>query len=127
MIQFRISERALFALHISLVLILALGVRLAYWSDARAYRIGGDEQDYVIPAQTLIREGKYVDTFVSRGHQWTRVPLTQLFFAASFLLVPDTLANSAEGDEAAPMEYRYDALNLAQIVASLFTVLFIVL
>jgi hypothetical protein len=97
-------------------------VRLAYWSDARAYRVGGDEQDYVIPAQTLVRDGQYIDTFVSRGHQWTRVPLTQLFFAGSFLFVPDSVAASAEGDEAAPMEPRYDALNLAQIAVSLVTV-----
>ncbi len=120
--RFRINERALFALHVSFVLFLALLVRLAYWSDARAYRIGGDEQDYVIPAQTLVRDGQYIDTFVSRGHQWTRVPLTQLFFAGSFLFVPDNTAASAEGDEAAPMQPRYDALNLAQIAVSLITV-----
>ncbi|HKP52790.1 MAG TPA: hypothetical protein VJ183_09055 [Chloroflexia bacterium] len=120
--RFRITERTLFALHVSLVLFIALVVRLAYWSDARAYRIGGDEQDYVIPAQTLVRDGQYIDTFVSRGHQWTRVPLTQLFFAGSFLFVPDGASASAEGDEAAPMQPRYDALNLAQIAVSLVTV-----
>ena len=120
--QFRVSERSIFILHLFLVITLALIVRLAYWSDARAYRVGGDEQDYVIPAQTLVRDGQYIDTFVSRGHQWTRVPLTQLFFAGAFLFVPDAGAASAEGDEAAPMQPRYDALNLAQIAISLLTI-----
>ena len=109
------------------VFVLALGVRLAYWSDARGYTVGGDEPDYVVPAQTLLREGRYVDTFISRARPWTRVPLTSLFFAGSFLFVPDKAAAGAEGDDAALMEPRYDALNFAQIVASLVTVGFIML
>src|SRR5438105_3325755 len=104
------------ALTIHLILILALGlaIRIAYWQDARAYTAGGDEIDYVIPAQTLLRDGKYVDTFVSSDRMWTRVPLTQLVFAASFLMVPDQAATQAQGDDAALMQPRYDALNLAQ-------------
>jgi hypothetical protein len=58
---------------------------------------------------------------------WTRVPLTQLLFAASFLPVDDPQAQSAEGDDAVLMEKRYAALNLAQIVISLITIPLIML
>lgn len=109
-------------LHVLVVFGLALGVRLAYWQDARAYSIGADEPDYVLPAQTLLRDGRYVDTFITPGRTWTRVPLTSLVFASSFLFVPDQAAKQAAGDDAALMEPRYDALNLAQIVESLLTV-----
>ncbi len=78
-----------FLLHVFIVFAVALGVRLAYWQDARAYAIGADEPDYVLPAQTLVRDGRYVDTFITPGRTWTRVPLTSLLFAGSFLFVPD--------------------------------------
>src|SRR5207237_7793778 len=84
--------------------------------------IGADEPDYVIPAQTLARDGRYVDTYISNNRIWTRVPLTAIFFAGSFLLVSDSAAATAQGDDAALMEPRYDALNIAQIFASLVTV-----
>src|SRR5215210_7180041 len=113
---------SLFPILVLAVLALALLVRLAYWSDARGYSIGADEPDYVIPAQTLVRDGRYVDTFISRDRVWTRVPLTSFLFAASFLFVPDSLAAGAEGDDAALMQPRYDALNMAQIAVSLATV-----
>jgi hypothetical protein len=109
----------LFTLSVLAVLTLALAIRLLYWSDARAYSVGADEPDYLLPAQTFARDGVYVDTYVSRGRPWTRVPMTSLFFAGSFLLVPDAAAAQAEGDDAALMQPRYDALNLAQIAASL--------
>ena len=109
-------------LHVLIVFGLALGVRLAYWQDARAYSIGADEPDYVLPAQTLLRDGRYVDTFITPGRTWTRVPLTSLVFASSFLFVPDEAAKHAAGDDAALMEPRYDALNLVQIAESLLTV-----
>jgi hypothetical protein len=112
----------LFTLSVLAVLTLALAIRLLYWSDARAYSVGADEPDYLLPAQTLARDGVYVDTYVSRGRPWTRVPLTSIFFAGSFLFVPDAAAAQAEGDDAALMQPRYDALNLAQIAASLVTV-----
>src|SRR5438874_7567013 len=111
-----------FIANIVVIFALALALRLAYWQDARAYAIGADEPDYVIPAQTLAREGRYVDTYISNNRIWTRVPLTAIFFAGSFLFVPDSAAATAQGDDAALMEPRYDALNLAQIFASLVTV-----
>ncbi|MEA2574558.1 MAG: hypothetical protein QOH93_1856 [Chloroflexia bacterium] len=111
-----------FLLHVLIVFALALVVRLAYWQDARAYAIGADEPDYVLPAQTLLRDGRYVDTFITPGRTWTRVPLTSLVFAGSFLFVPDEAAKHAAGDDAALMEPRYDALNLVQIIESLLTV-----
>lgn len=111
-----------FLLHVLIIFGLALGVRLAYWQDARAYSIGADEPDYVLPAQTLVRDGRYVDTFITPGRTWTRVPLTSFVFAASFLFVPDEAAKHAAGDDAALMEPRYDALNIAQILESLLTV-----
>src|SRR5438270_11957181 len=92
---------SLFAIHILVIFAMALGVRLAYWSDARAYAVGGDEPDYVLPAQTLLRDGQYVDTFITPGRTWNRVPLTSLLFAGSFLFVPDKLAAGAAGDNAA--------------------------
>lgn len=110
-----------------IILSLALSVRLLYWSDARAYSVGADEPDYVVPAQGLVRDGRYVDTFVSRGRPWTRVPLTSALFAGAFLFVPDAAAYHAEGDDDALMQPRYDALNLAQIGVSLVTVALIML
>jgi hypothetical protein len=111
-----------FAANLVLIFFLAFALRIAYWQDARGYAIGADEPDYVIPAQTLVREGRYVDTYISNNRIWTRVPLTAIFFAGSFLFVPDSLAAQAKGDDAALMEPRYDALNIAQIIASLVTV-----
>ncbi|HEX8229103.1 MAG TPA: hypothetical protein VF826_07290 [Chloroflexia bacterium] len=111
-----------FVLHVLIVFVVALGVRLAYWQDARAYAIGADEPDYVLPAQTLLRDGRYVDTFITPGRTWTRVPLTSLLFAGSFVFVPDEAAKHAAGEDAALMEPRYDALNLVQIAESLLTV-----
>ncbi|MFL5735562.1 MAG: tetratricopeptide repeat protein [Chloroflexia bacterium] len=105
-----------------IILLLALVVRLGYWQDSRGYALRGDEPDYVLPAQTLVRVGEYVDTFIVPGRTWTRVPLTSLVFAGSFLFVPDPLAASAAGDDAALMQPRYDALNLLQIAFSLVTV-----
>ncbi len=109
-------------LHVLVIFAIGLGVRLAYWSDARAYSIGADEPDYVLPAQTLLRDGHYVDTFITPGRTWTRVPLTSLVFAASFLFVNDGAARGAVGDDATLMQPRYDALNMAQIAESLVTV-----
>ncbi|MEO8287499.1 MAG: hypothetical protein ABI670_13820 [Chloroflexota bacterium] len=112
----------LFAANILVIFVLAMSLRLAYWQDARAYAVGADEPDYVIPAQTLAREGRYVDTYISHNRVWTRVPLTSIFFAMSFPFVSDPAAANAEGDDAALMEPRYDALNIAQIIASLVTI-----
>ena len=81
-----------FIVNVIVIFGLALAVRLGYWQDARAYAIGADEPDYVIPAQTLAREGRYVDTYISNNRIWTRVPLTSIFFAGSFLFVPDSAA-----------------------------------
>lgn len=114
-------------MHILLIFAIGLGVRLAYWSDARAYSIGADEPDYVLPAQTLLRDGHYVDTFITPGRTWTRVPLTSLVFVASFLLVNDSAAKGAAGDDSALMQSRYDALNMVQIAESLITVAFMML
>lgn len=108
-----------FFINLLIIFVLALLVRLGYWADARAYAVGADEPDYVVPAQQFAREGRYVDTYISRDRIWTRVPLTALFFAASFMFVPDPAAAMSEGDDAALMEPRYDALNIAQIVVSL--------
>lgn len=118
---------ALFIAHVLLIFALGLTVRLLYWSDARAYSIGADEPDYVLPAQTLVRDGRYVDTYIFPGRTWTRVPLTSLVFAGAFLLVPDEAAKGAAGDNAALMEPRYDALNFAQIGESLLTIALIML
>ena len=117
----------LFLLHVVIIFAVALGVRLAYWQDARAYSIGADEPDYVLPAQTLSRDGEYVDTFITPGRTWTRVPLTSLLFATAFQFVPDKAAKRAAGDDAALMEPRYDALNIVQIAGSLITVALIML
>ncbi|MGA7733611.1 MAG: hypothetical protein WCD37_20305 [Chloroflexia bacterium] len=111
-----------FWINIAVIFTLALVIRLAYWADARAYAVGADEPDYVVPAQQFAREGRYVDTYISRDRIWTRVPLTSIFFAGSFLFVPDPAAATAEGDDAALMEARYDALNIAQILVSLLTI-----
>jgi hypothetical protein len=113
-----------FLANVLLIFALALTIRLLYWQDARAYAVGADEPDYVVPAQQLAREGRYVDTYISRDRIWTRVPLASIFFAGSFLFVPDQAAAGAEGDDAALMEPRYYALNIAQIFLSLFTVAF---
>ncbi|MDQ6693496.1 MAG: hypothetical protein M3014_03620, partial [Chloroflexota bacterium] len=123
----RMAHRALFVAPFLLIFLLALSVRVLYWSDARGYSVGADEPDYVVPAQTLVRDGRYVDTFISRNRPWTRVPLTSLFFAGSFLFVPDAAASHAEGDEDASMQPRYSALNLAQIALSLVTLALIML
>ena len=112
----------LFVLAVSAIMLVALLVRLSYWQDARAYALRGDEPDYVLPAQTLAREGKYVDMFIVPGRTWTRVPLTSFVFAGSFLFVPDAAAAAAQGDDAALMEPRYDALNIVQILLSLMIV-----
>jgi hypothetical protein len=117
-----IKKHPLFWLNVIVIFVLALAIRLAYWADARAYAVGADEPDYVVPAQQFAREGRYVDTYISRDRIWTRVPLTSIFFAGSFLFVPDAAAATAEGDDAALMEPRYDALNIAQILISLVTV-----
>ncbi len=111
-----------FTANILLIFALGLAIRVAYWQDARAYALGADEPDYVIPAQTFARDGRYVDTYISNDRIWTRVPLTALFFAGSFLFAPDSAAAGAQGDDAALMEPRYDALNIAQIFISLITV-----
>lgn len=122
--QSPILRNPLFLANILLIFALALSIRLLYWQDARAYSVGADEPDYVVPAQQLVREGRYIDTYVSHERIWTRVPLASLFFAGSFLFVPDKAAAGAEGDDAALMEPRYDALNIAQIFLSLLTVAF---
>lgn len=119
----RATGRLLFALNLIVILALALGIRWAYWADARAYAVGADEPDYVVPAQQFAQEGRYVDTYISRNRIWTRVPLTSIFFAGSFLFVPDPAAVGAEGDDAALMEPRYDALNWAQIAVSLLLII----
>jgi hypothetical protein len=118
----RILRNPAFLANILLIFALALSIRILYWQDARTYSVGADEPDYVVPAQQLVRDGRYVDTYISRDRIWTRVPLASLFFAGSFLFVPDKLAAGAEGDDAALMEPRYDALNIAQILLSLLTV-----
>ncbi|HST03213.1 MAG TPA: hypothetical protein VLQ48_00580 [Chloroflexia bacterium] len=120
----RVLRNPLFLANILLIFALALTVRLLYWQDARTYAVGADEPDYVVPAQQLVRDGRYVDTYVSRDRIWTRVPGAALFFAGSFLFVPDQAAAGAEGDDAALMEPRYDALNIAQVFLSLLTVAF---
>ncbi len=116
------KQNALFWANVAVIFVLAIAVRWAYWADARMYAVGADEPDYVVPAQQFAREGRYVDTYISRDRIWTRVPLTSIFFSASFLFVPDQAAATAEGDDAALMEPRYDALNIAQIIISLVTV-----
>jgi len=110
-----------------LVLVLALIVRLLYWSDARGYTISWDEPDYVLPAQTLLREGHYLDNFISINRTWTRVPLTSIFFAGVFLLTPDSRAATAAADDPALMQPRYDAITLAQIGLTLITIVLIML
>lgn len=111
-----------FLAHSLVIFALAILVRWGYWADSRAYAVGADEPDYVVPAQQFAQEGRYVDTYISRNRIWTRVPLTSIFFAASFALVNDQAAAQAEGDDAALMEPRYDALNIAQIAISLILV-----
>ena len=116
-----------FTFHVFLILLVALLIRLLYWADAGGYSLAADEPDYVIPAQTLTREGRYVDTFVSHGRMWTRVPFTSLLFAASFVPLDDPGASEVQGEDAALMEKRYAALNLAQIGVSLITIPLIML
>lgn len=113
---------SLYGLGVLLIFAAALLLRLAYWQDAKGYALRGDEPDYVLPAQTLVREGQYVDTFIVPGRTWTRVPLTSLTFALSYLFVPDPGAARAVGDNAALMEPRYAAANFLQIGLGLVTV-----
>jgi hypothetical protein len=106
------------ALLVMLILGLGLAVRLAAWQEARGSAIRGDEPDYVIPAETLTRTGRYLDTFITEQRTWTRVPLTALVLAAAFATQP-ALPPAVPATDAAWMAQRYAAGNLAMIVVSL--------
>src|SRR5690242_7827865 len=71
-----------------LILGLGLALRLVAWQEARGYAIRADEPDYVIPAETLTRSGRYLDTFITEHRTWTRVPLEALVLAAAFATQP---------------------------------------
>src|SRR5436190_49282 len=84
----RPNSRLLFWLLVVLVLAGGAAVRLAAWQEARGYAPRGDELDYVIPAETLTRTGRYLDTFITEGRTWTRVPGNALLLAAAFATQP---------------------------------------
>jgi hypothetical protein len=115
------SERTLNLIALGLgmlVLLGALGLRLASWQAARGYNIIADEKEYAIPAEMLTRTGRYQDTFQTMGTLWTRVPLTGLLLAAAFQTQPPVPPETPPTDTGL-MVNRYAAGNLALIGVSL--------
>ncbi|HMA35294.1 MAG TPA: hypothetical protein VKY74_12565, partial [Chloroflexia bacterium] len=107
-----------FAVLAALVLLVALGLRLASWHAALGHDVRADELDYVIPAETLTRTGQYLDTFLTEHRTWTRVPLNALVLAAAFATQPPVPAGTTVADTAL-MTPRFAAGNLALIAVSL--------
>jgi len=87
---------------VGLVCLLGLGLalRLASLQEAAGHDVRGDELDYVIPAETLTRTGRYLDTFLTDRRTWTRVPLNGLLLAAAFATKPPLPAGTTASDTA---------------------------
>jgi 4-amino-4-deoxy-L-arabinose transferase-like glycosyltransferase len=62
------------------VVALALGLRLVVWRWRELYALGGDEQEYLAQALTLLRERRYVEL------ELMRPPVYTLFLASSIYL-----------------------------------------
>jgi len=73
-------------LHFAFVL-LGLGLRLLVWRWREFQPLGGDEQEYLDAALTLLRERRYVEL------QFMRPPLYPLFLAASVYAVDSLVQN----------------------------------
>ncbi len=82
------------------ILGLGLGLRLASLNEAHGHDVRGDELDYVIPAETLTRTGRYLDTFLTERRTWTRVPLNGLLLAAAFATQPPVPPGTTVSDTA---------------------------
>ncbi|MGI8589064.1 MAG: hypothetical protein ACR2M0_15470 [Chloroflexia bacterium] len=106
------------AFYVLLILALGLGVRLASRQATEGHGIRGDEPDYVIPAQTLTRTGHYLDTFITDGRTWTRVPLNGLLLAAAFATQPQ-VPPAATVYDTGLMSNRFAAGEFALILVSL--------
>ncbi len=77
----RQSSIAATYLPLAVVLLLALGLRLVVWRWRVFYPLGGDEQEYLNQALTLLQERRYVELRLMRP------PLYGVFLAGSILLV----------------------------------------
>lgn len=65
---------------LALIVLLALGLRLLVWHWREFYPLGGDEQEYLAQALTLLQERRYVELRLMRP------PLYTLFLAGSIYL-----------------------------------------
>ena len=88
------------ALPLALLLAVALGLRLLVWRWREFYPLGGDEQEYLNAALTLLRERRYVEL------QFMRPPVYELFLAGSIYVFDSLVQN----------------LRLVQALISAFTV-----
>lgn len=75
------------AMLLALVTLLGLGLRLLVWSWRELQPLGGDEQEYLNAAVTLLRDRQYTELL------FMRPPLYPLFLAASILLVDSLVQN----------------------------------
>ncbi|GAB4432794.1 MAG: hypothetical protein OHK0015_20800 [Chloroflexi bacterium OHK40] len=69
------------------VVLLGLGLRLLVWHWREFQPLGGDEQEYLSAALTLLQERRYVELL------FMRPPLYPLFLAASILVVDSLVQN----------------------------------
>lgn len=74
-------------LMLALVTLLGLGLRLLVWRWREFQPLGGDEQEYLNAAVTLLRDRQYVEL------QFMRPPLYPLFLAASIVVVDSLVQN----------------------------------
>jgi tetratricopeptide (TPR) repeat protein len=75
------------ALLLALVTLLGLGLRLLVWRWRELQPLGGDEQEYLNAALTLLRERRYTEL------QFMRPPLYPIFLAASIYAVDSLVQN----------------------------------
>jgi tetratricopeptide (TPR) repeat protein len=83
--QLEQNLRALLAL--AAITLLGLGLRLLTWQWREFYPLGGDEQEYLAVALTLLQEQRYTELL------FMRPPLYPLFLAASIYAVDSLVQN----------------------------------
>lgn len=74
-------------LHLAIVVLLALALRLVVWQWRAFYPLGGDEQEYLGQALTLLREQRYVELRLMRP------PLYGVFLAGCIYFVDSLVQN----------------------------------
>ena len=72
---------------LAIILLLGLGLRLLVWRWREFQPLGGDEQEYLGAALTLLRDKRYAEL------QFMRPPLFPLFLAASIYAVDSLVQN----------------------------------